>query len=166
MADMRKFETGATRNVDIDGFDLEGFLSPIVLMRYSEYMHKHRKQADGKLRDSDNWQRGIPLFSYMKSGTRHFMDWWMAHRGFKSREGLEEGLCALLFNAMGYLHETLKKRGYKQLCPSQLSLPLEGTGFFMATDGRNSYSVPGAEGTLPIPKSVHSVANHAQADSQ
>jgi hypothetical protein len=158
---MRQFDSGATRNVDTDNLDMEGFISPLVMLRYSEYMHKHRKQADGKLRASDNWAKGIPLSSYMKSGFRHFHDWWMAHRGYVSREGLEEGICALLFNAMGYLHEVLKARGYKQQqCQGsqqsqaggiqpcrqksrslvadaeQLSGPLEGTGCCGQTDGR------------------------------
>lgn len=39
----------------------------------------------------------------MKSGWRHFMDWWMEHRGFPSREGIEDAICALIFNASGYL---------------------------------------------------------------
>ena len=107
---MRQFETGATRNNDSDALDYEGFLSPLVLQRFAEYMHKHRFQADGQVRSSDNWQKGIPLESYMKSGFRHFMDWWVEHRGLESREGLEDALCALLFNVQGYLHETLKAR--------------------------------------------------------
>jgi hypothetical protein len=107
---MRQFTTGATRDSDTDKYDYEGFLSPLVLERYGEYMHKHRKQADGKLRDSDNWQKGIPKDAYMKSGWRHFMDWWKEHRKIASREGLEDALCALLFNVMGYLHETIKER--------------------------------------------------------
>lgn len=80
----------------------------MVMQRYFEYMHKHRIQPDGELRDSDNWQRGIPKDAYMKSGWRHFMDWWMEHRGHESRDDIEEALCALIFNAMGYLHEHLK----------------------------------------------------------
>jgi len=111
---IRQFKTGATRNTDTTAHDFEGFLSPLVLSRFAEYMHKHRLQADGNFRSSDNWQKGIPLDSYMKSGWRHFLDWWLEHRKLKSREGLEEGLCALLFNIQGYLHETLKSRGYKQ----------------------------------------------------
>ena len=71
---MRKFNTGATRDVDNDKLDFEGFLSPTVLIRYAEYMHTHRKQSDGALRDSDNWQKGIPKEVYMKSMWRHFMD--------------------------------------------------------------------------------------------
>ena len=108
---MREFETGATRNDDTNALDFEGFLSPTVLKRYAEYMHKHRQQKDGKIRDSDNWQKGIPLNSYMKSGFRHMFDWWSEHRGlFNSRDGLEDALCAVIFNASGYLHEYLKNK--------------------------------------------------------
>lgn len=106
---MRQFEGGATRNVDDSKFDYEGFLSPLVLERYAAYMHKHRVQADGTLRASDNWQKGIPQEAYIKSAWRHFMDWWRYHRGLPSNETLQTALCALMFNVMGYLHEQLKK---------------------------------------------------------
>lgn len=111
---MRQFETGATRDVDDTKYDFEGFVSPAVLERFGEYMHKHRFQADGKVRASDNWQKGMPIDSYMKSGWRHFFDWWKEHRGIKSREGLEDALCALMFNVQGYLHETLKQNDNKK----------------------------------------------------
>lgn len=107
---MRTFDTGATRDSDEGKLDYEGFFSPLVVERYAQYMHKHRKQSDGNLRDSDNWQKGIPLTAYMKSGWRHFVDWWFEHRGLPSREGIEDALCGVLFNAMGYLHEILKKK--------------------------------------------------------
>jgi hypothetical protein len=106
---IRRFETGATRDIDHGKLDYEGFLSPAVIERYAQYMHKHRIQPDGNLRDSDNWQKGIPLSAYIKSCWRHFMDWWKYHRGDKSVD-IEEVLCAVMFNAMGYLHETLKER--------------------------------------------------------
>jgi hypothetical protein len=107
---MRKFESGATRDTDEGKFDYEGFLSPIVLDRFAAYMHENRVQADGNLRDSDNWQRGIPLDAYMKSMMRHFMDVWALHRGFvaKSGVGMEEALCAMMFNVMGMLFETMR----------------------------------------------------------
>ncbi len=111
---MRTFSTGATRDDDKTKLDYEGFLSPLVLERYAQYMHDHRVQADGKLRDSDNWQRGIPIDAYMKSLWRHLIDLWFIHRGYKRydyRDGhgieAEEALCAVIFNAMGYLHEIL-----------------------------------------------------------
>lgn len=105
---MRNFDTGATRDTDVGKPDYEGFLSPLVIERFGRYMDKHRHQADGKLRDSDNWQKGIPKDAYMKSGWRHFVDWWKEHRGISTKDGIEEALCALMFNVMGYLHEYLK----------------------------------------------------------
>lgn len=104
---MRTFDTGATRDKEEGKLDYEGFVSPLVLERFAQYMDKHRVQADGTLRDSDNWQKGIPKEAYMKSGWRHFVDWWKEHRGYPSREGMEDAICALIFNAQGYLHEHL-----------------------------------------------------------
>jgi len=105
---LRKFDTGATRDTDANKHDYEGFLSPLVIEAFGRYMTKHRVQSDGTLRDSDNWQKGIPRDVYMKSAWRHFLDWWKEHRGLGSREGMEDALCGVLFNVMGYLHESLK----------------------------------------------------------
>lgn len=115
MAEMRTFDSGATRNPDGEKYDYEGFLSPLVLEAYGRYMHAHRRQADGTLRGSDNWQRGIPPDQYLKSAIRHVMDWWKIHREYPclDREtgqvvDLVDALCGVIFNAMGYLHERLK----------------------------------------------------------
>lgn len=101
---VRVFETGATRDTADGKLDYEGFLSPVVLTAYAEYMHKNRIQSDGTLRDSDNWQKGIPRSAYMKSAWRHFMDVWTAHR---RNEPIVEHCLALMFNIMGLVHETL-----------------------------------------------------------
>ena len=114
MRDIRKFNTGATRDIDKDKLDYEGFISPIVLKRYAEYMNKHRIQSNGKFRESDNWQKGIPLDVYMKSLLRHTMDLWLEHRGYKSRDGIEEALCGIIFNSMGYLYELIKYKEVKE----------------------------------------------------
>lgn len=106
---MREFESGATRGSDIEKLDYEGFLSPLVLKRYAEYLHKHRIQSDGQLRDADNWQKGIPIKEYMKSKARHFITTWLIHRKF-SNEDVEESLCAEIFNSMGMLFEILKRK--------------------------------------------------------
>ncbi len=106
---MRTFATGATRDLDADKLDYEGFLSPLVLERYARYMHQHRKTAAG-LRDSDNWQGGMPRRVYAKSFLRHAIDVWMLHRGIPREVTMEEALCAVLFNAMGYLHEVILGR--------------------------------------------------------
>ncbi len=107
---MRTFKSGATRDTDENKNDYEGFLSPLVIERFGDYMTKHRKQSDGKLRDSDNWQKGIPKDQYMKSAFRHFIAWWKEHRGIKTEDGIEDNMMALLFNVMGYLHEHLKNK--------------------------------------------------------
>jgi hypothetical protein len=103
----RTFATGATRDTEEGKLDFEGFLSPLVLNRFAEYMHQKRQMPDGTMRASDNWQKGIPQTVYIKSAWRHFMAVWENHR--INAEGREEELCALLFNIMGYLHEELKR---------------------------------------------------------
>jgi hypothetical protein len=107
----RTFDTGATRDLDENKLDFEGFLSPLVLHDYATYMHGKRKMADGSLRASDNWQKGIPLDAYMKSMWRHFNDLWLHHRGYGDLavEDLRTTRNGLLFNVMGYSHETLKR---------------------------------------------------------
>ena len=105
---MREFETGATRDTDEDKYDYEGFLSPSVIERYAAYMHQHRKQADGKLRASDNWQKGLPSEQSLKSLWRHMMDVWKTVRGLPAQESKEEALCAIIFNASSMLHEELR----------------------------------------------------------
>jgi hypothetical protein len=151
---MRTFESGATRNVDDDKIDFDGFLSPLALRRYAEYLHKHRHQADGKLRDSDNWQKGIPKSAYMKSLWRHFIDAWTLHRGCATiseqspDELIEDALCATIFNAMGYLHEHLKRdKSIEEFLAIDLpsnpkSIPCECANCNPenpATDGRRHY---------------------------
>lgn len=106
----RVFETGATRSTEAGKPDYEGFISPLVVERYGVYMNKHRTQPDGALRDSDNWQLGIPKDSCIKSGWRHFLDWWKEHRGIPTPDGLEDALCAVIFNASAYLHTVLKNK--------------------------------------------------------
>jgi len=85
-------------------------LSPLVLERYAQYMHQHRTMPDGSLRGADNWQKGIPKPVYMDSALRHVMDWWKIHRKLPVKDGIEDVLCAVIFNAMGYLYEILKRK--------------------------------------------------------
>ena len=122
---MRTFETGATRNNDEGRIDPEGFISPSAMLRFCEYMQANRKQADGTYRASDNWQKGIPDDSYMKSMTRHFYEVWLLHRdGSRAQSGhltadelnktKQDALCALLFNVQGMLHELLKQEAIEK----------------------------------------------------
>ena len=114
-AEMRIFATGATRESDKDKLDFEGFDSPLVTKRYAQYLHKHRKQADGTMRGSDNWQAGMEKEVYIKSLVRHMEDVKLHWDGYGEEavvNDFEEALCAVLFNAKGMLYELLiaKKR--------------------------------------------------------
>jgi len=111
--EVRRFVTGAMRTDDTFKLDPEGSLSPIALLRYCQYLHKHRFQADGTIRASDNWQRGMPRRRYMKALWRHCFDTWLIWRGFPHlarTDDIEVALCGVLFNAFGMLHEVLLGR--------------------------------------------------------
>jgi hypothetical protein len=110
--DIRTFETGATRSPLGSKPEYAGFLSPIVVKRFGEYMHLHRTQSDGTQRESRNWQKGIPQSAYMDSMARHFMDIWLYQEGHpkEATEDIETALCAMLFNVQGMLYELLKAK--------------------------------------------------------
>lgn len=111
---VRQFDTGATRDTDQGKLAYEGFESPFVTKRFAEYMHEHRIQSDGTLRDPDNWQRGIPIEAYVDSLVRHVEEFKQSNRSpdetceFKAWEDM---LCAIRFNVNGLLYETLQERG-------------------------------------------------------
>ena len=109
---IRTFETGATRDTDQGKHDFQGYLSPLVLKRFGEYMTVHRIQPDGNVRASDNWKKGIPKREYLSSLLRHVVDLWLLHEGHPgiNTQDIEEALCGALFNTQGYLHENLKGR--------------------------------------------------------
>lgn len=112
---VRAFDTGATRSQDAMRDDPEGYMSPLVEQRFCEYMTKHRLQPDGSVRDSDNWQKGLPFATYMKGLKRHLQHLWLRYRGWpvndpKAAVDIEEDLCALMFNVQGYLFEVLKAK--------------------------------------------------------
>lgn len=117
----RQFKTGATRDVDTDKLDYEGFISPLVDRRYAEYMHQCRLRnipLGQTIRASDNWQKGIPKETYAKSLVRHVNEFRLIHDGFEAFDekgnllALEDVLCAIRFNADGYLFEILKGKQY------------------------------------------------------
>lgn len=104
------FVGGACRNPSQNKINYEGFLSPLVIKCFGEYMQHHSIMEDGTKREADNWQKGIPLQSYMESMFRHFITVWLHHRecGELTDETLKDALCGILFNVQGYLHEILK----------------------------------------------------------
>lgn len=112
MGKVRTFNTGATRDTDENKLEPWGFTSPLVEKAFSEYMHDHRHQSDGSLRDSDNWKKGIPLDAYWHSLSRHILDFRLLYDGFPEEanaKDMTEALCAMKFNVDGLLHEMLKE---------------------------------------------------------
>lgn len=113
--ELQAFESGATRSADVGKPDYEGFIAPVVLAAYGEYMHEHRTQRDGSVRASDNWQSGIPVNNYIKSLVRHVIELWLFHRTGIAPMNKDSGkpftkheLCsAIMFNIMGYFKEHL-----------------------------------------------------------
>ncbi len=109
----RQWETGANRNSNEDKLEFARFLSPLVLKRYCEYMHKHRLLENGDLREPDNWKN---LFGEdhdqvcTDSLARHFLDLWITTEGGEPRESKQEALCGILFNAMAILYKELKEK--------------------------------------------------------
>ncbi len=111
---MREFDTGATRNSNDNKLDHDGFNAPVCDRSYAQYMHKHRLQADGTLRASDNWRAGIPQEVYRKSMYRHMQDLRMVLDGYEvfdpdSGEHVEaeELLNAIEFNVKGLKYERI-----------------------------------------------------------
>jgi hypothetical protein len=114
---IRQFETGANRDTQDGKLVYEAFFSPIVLRRMAEYMHGHRTQSNGAMRAGDNWQSGLPVATYQDSLVRHLVDAWYAWRVYgwrgQTQRALEDLLCAIVFNASGYLFELLKKEPHE-----------------------------------------------------
>lgn len=113
MSEIRTFSSGATRDTDVGKLNYIKALSPLVLQSYVAYLSKHRVQSDGQLRDWDNWKRGIDKQTYLESLARHLMTLWLLHEGNQAFDNkgevtLEDSLCAIIFNASGYLFEILK----------------------------------------------------------
>jgi hypothetical protein len=101
--DVVRFQTGATRSAE-NLYDPYGFLNPQVIQIYCEYMERHRVQKDGKTRDSDNWQRGMPSSRAYRSLLRHAFDVWLISCGYRPKSAdcvnITDALCAVVFNAM------------------------------------------------------------------
>lgn len=111
---IRTFESGATRDTAEDKPEFGGFLSPIVLREFGRYMHSHRKQSDGTLRDSDNWKHGMPLRVFLESLLRHTLDIHGYVTGDDDkrlvRQDAIDALMAIIFNAQGLAREILLGR--------------------------------------------------------
>lgn len=94
-----QFETGAVRDVSHGKPNFYECMSPFAMWRYGEYMEKA-----GQKYGEDNWIKGIPIESYMKSLERHLLKLKMELKyGIIKEEG--DHASAILFNIMGLIHE-------------------------------------------------------------
>ena len=120
---VRKFSTGATRDTNDGKLEFARFMSPAVIKRYAEYMHRHRLQSDGTMREPDNWRRGIDQSVYMDSLMRHVMELWQNQSGMEVADDVEDVLAAIMFNSQGMLFEILQSRGSKEKRPTKEGNP-------------------------------------------
>ncbi len=155
----RHFDTGAQRNEDSEKLDYAGFLHPLVIQRFATYMHGHRKLEDGSLRASDNWTLGIPLDSTMSSGWRHFQDWWLEHKGYESREGLEDALCGLLFNVQSYLLTVLEEKEEKYELTEEAKESLEASNLLPYEKEKDPDILNTKEDSLMVPQELIASTN-------
>lgn len=116
-AEIRTFESGATRSPAEGKPEYAGYLSPDVVMAYGAYMLKHQTDSAGGQRDCRNWQAGIPLESYMQSMLRHLVEVWGKYESYRKHgytmatEETIDSLMALKFNVNGMAHEILNGGG-------------------------------------------------------
>ena len=82
MNKIRKFESGASRNSNSGKFEYYKFINPINEFSFAKYMHSKRYLDNGELRDSDDWQKGIPQDSLLDSLTRHIKELELLHMGY------------------------------------------------------------------------------------
>jgi hypothetical protein len=112
---LRTFATGATRDTAEGKLEPWGFTSPYAEKAFCEYMHRHRVQSDGSLRDSGNWKKGIPVEVFFHSLSRHILEFRLLWESDPppAAGDLVEVLCAIRFNVDGMLHELVKTRQHQ-----------------------------------------------------
>lgn len=131
----RTFETGAFRDTSNHKLSYLRHLSPVVLRRYVTFLHKHRQMPDGSLREPDNWKLGMPKREWAESLLRHMWDFWAVSEGEdilrpetdSEPQNLQDLLCAIMFNAQGYLNELIKEEGETDRQPGPYVVAVEPT---------------------------------------
>lgn len=99
MAKLTKFDSGAIRDTQEGKPNFYECMSPFAMWRYGEYMEKSAEKYG-----ADNWTKGIPIESYMKSLERHLLKLKMELKyGFTKEEG--DHASAIMFNIMGLMHQ-------------------------------------------------------------
>lgn len=103
MLEKRKFKSGAVRDSDINKEDYIETISWRALKKYAQYMTaKKNKYGQG------NFKKGIPIKSYEESMLRHVQKYLENKYEDGKIEKEEDHLSAIVFNALGILHEQNK----------------------------------------------------------
>lgn len=79
---IREFGNGAIRDTSNGKLDYYGFRHPLIEQKFAEYMHEHRKMADGSMRDANNWWGGWDTTVSLQSMIRHLEDLQALHAGY------------------------------------------------------------------------------------
>ena len=97
---IRKFETGAIRDSEIEKEDYIETISWTAFKRYAQYMTgKKAKYGAG------NFKKGIPIESYERSLVRHLQKYLENKHEDGVVEVGEDHLSAMIFNIFGIMHE-------------------------------------------------------------
>jgi len=105
MTGVRKFNSGAIRDLDTTKEDYVETISWTALKKYAQYMTgKKNKYGQG------NFKKGIPIDSYEQSMSRHVQKYFANKYEFGDCEPEERHIEAIIFNCFGILHEEEMKR--------------------------------------------------------
>lgn len=103
MRKITKFKTGAIRDTQVGKLDFIETISWTALNRYAKYMtEKKKKYGQG------NFKKGIDIDSYERSLLRH-IDKYLRNKYEGAKDEVrQDHLSAIVFNAMGIMHEENK----------------------------------------------------------
>ena len=102
---VRKFASGAIRDVEIGKEDYIETISWSAFKRYAQYMtSKKAKYGSG------NFKKGIDIESYERSLVRHLQKYLANKYEGGDVEKEEDHISAIIFNAMGILHEEVTRK--------------------------------------------------------
>lgn len=95
-----KFKTGAVRDKQEGKEDYVETISWSGLRRFAQYMTAKKKKYG-----AGNFKKGIPIESYEQSLVRHVQKYLANKYEDEDIEGGECHISAIIFNALGILHE-------------------------------------------------------------
>jgi hypothetical protein len=100
MTEVRKFESGAIRDLDDTKEDYVETFSWTALKRHAVYMTGKKKRYG-----AGNFKKGIPIESYEQSLVRHLQKYMENKYEQGICETEDDHLAAMLFNICGIMHE-------------------------------------------------------------